>query len=157
MSEFNDNMSLAAARDALEEAILEGGTECPCCRRLAKLYSRAINSSQARGLIALYKAYGRDFGYLQDVRRAHGQTDNREESKLRYWGLVEEEPTRRPDGGRAGWWRVTRTGEEWVMGNTSVPRYAQIYASECLGLTGEPVTIFDALGEHFNYRELMNS
>jgi hypothetical protein len=43
------------------------------------------------------------------------------------------------------------------MGNTSVPRYAQIYASECLGLTGEPVTIFDALGEHFNYRELMNS
>ena len=110
----------------------------------------------AVGLIAMYRANGLEFGYVQAVRRRRGATDNREESKLRYWGLTEEEHTLRPDGGRAGWWRVTTKGETWVLNKALVPKYARIYDGRCLGLLGDPITIVDALGDKFNYRELMD-
>ena len=153
---FPDDMTLGEARLLLVK-LAEKGVECPACFQFAKIYRRPVNSSMARGLIATYRAFGREFGYLQDVRRANGETDNREESKLRYWGLLEEEPTRRPDGGRAGWWRVTQHGEQWIRGEVVIPKYAEIYNGECLGLIGEPTTIRQALGKKFDLAELMDS
>lgn len=153
---FSDEMTLRDARNKLRE-LVDDGYACPCCTQFAKVYRRKVNSSMARGLIAAYHAHGREYGYLQDVRRVHGQTDNREESKLRYWGLMEEEADiRRDDGGRAGWWRVTERGETWALGTISIPKYARIYDGRLLNLVpGEQVTILDALGDRFNYRELM--
>lgn len=151
---FYGEMSLARARKLLTERVDEG-VGCPCCTQFAKVYRRKVNSSMARGLIAAWREYGRGFGYLQDVRRKSGETDNREESKLRYWGLMEEEPKLRPDGGRAGWWRVTDRGYEWIMGWSVVPKYAHLYDGQFLRFSGDPVTIRDALGTKFDYGELM--
>ena len=134
----------------------DGGTICPVCDQHVKVYRRKVNSSMTRGLIAAYRAYGTRFGYLQDVRRTEGETDNREESKLRYWGLMQEEDAWRPDGGRAGYWRVTDKGEMWIRKLTTVPKYAVIYNGECLRLEGQQIDISEALGDKFNYRELMN-
>lgn len=153
-SEFYDSMTLAEARDKLRE-LVESGHPCPCCTQFAKVYRRRVNSSMAVGLIAMYRAFGTEFGYVQTLRRERGATDNREESKLRYWGLVEEEIVLRPDGGRAGFWRVTPLGEAWVLHRSTIPKYARIYNGRCLGTLGGPVTIVDALGSKFNYRELM--
>lgn len=151
---FHDDMPLAAAR-AQVLRLRADGVGCPCCGQFAKVYRRKVNSSMARGLIAAWHAFGTDFGYLQDVRRASKATDNREEPKFRYWGLMEEEPSLRPDGGRAGWWRVTPRGVAWLKREISVPKYALIYDGDLLGFEGEHVYITDAIGTKFNYADLM--
>ena len=84
-----------------------------------------------------------------------GAQHSNEEPKLRYWGLLEEELELRPDGGRAGWWRVTELGEWFVLKEATVPRYARIYDNRCLSLVGDQVSITDALGTKFNYDDLM--
>jgi hypothetical protein len=78
-------------------------------------------------------------------------------AKLRYWGLIEEEPVRRDDGGRAGWWQITDRGEQFVRGTLKVPKYALIFDGRLLRLdeTGGYVTITDALGKKFDWTELM--
>jgi hypothetical protein len=68
-------------------------------------------------------------------------------------------PGERDDGSkRVGWWRVTERGEEWVMNRVSVPARARVYDSRLLNLdaTEGYVTIIDALGKNFDYRELMD-
>lgn len=151
---FRDDMTLGEARRLLRDLVEDGAT-CPCCRRLAKIYRRKINSTQARDLIAMYRYGGTEFAYLPHVRKASGGRSNREEPKLRWWGLVEEEPTLRPDGGRAGWWRVTERGVMFVRCQITVPKYAREYDGRCLRLLGDPITIRDALGTKFNYDDLM--
>jgi hypothetical protein len=98
-----------------------------------------------------------DYGYIQDSRRKGGVTDNREESKLRWWGLIEEELSYRPDGGRAGYWKVTGLGEAWINHEVTVPKYAHILFNELVFVGGDPITIDDALGKKFDLRELMTS
>lgn len=145
------NTSLGAAKQWLRERV-EDGEKCPCCGQLAKVYKRKINSGMARSLIAMYQAGGTNWVHLPTQVGSR----SREEGKLRYWGLVEEELERRPDGGRQGYWRVTELGELFIQGKTRVYKYARIYDGRCLGLQGDLVGIKDALGDKFDYAELMS-
>ena len=147
---FSDAMTLAEARDELRR-LVDDGYRCPLCTQFAKVYRRKLNSGMARSLIRMWRKAGLDWINVPDQIGAR----SREEGKLRYWGLVEEADVEREDGGRAGWWRVTREGARFVTGKITVPKYARIYDGRCLGLHGEPVTIRDCLGERFDYAELM--
>lgn len=147
---FPDDLTLGEARDLLRSLVSEGA-HCPLCTQSAKIYSRSIGSTVARSLIRLYQAGGMRFQHLPTVV---GRSSS-EESKLRYWGLLEEERARRPDGGRSGWWRVTPLGEQFVLGKTTVPKYAYVYANKCIRLDGEQVSIRACLGKRFSYAELM--
>lgn len=131
----------------------EEGAACPLCQQHVKIYKRKLNSGMARSLIMMYRAGGLDYVHLPTTIGSR----SREEGKLRYWGLVEEEIARRPDGGRAGYWRVTRVGELFVKGETTVYSHARVYNGRCMGLFGEQVSIKDALGAKFSYDELMGS
>lgn len=133
-------------------AHVDTGMTCPACGQFAKVYRRSINSSMARSLITLWNSAGLRPAYLPDVVGSR----SREESKLRYWGLVVEAPLARPDGGHAGWWKVTNLGADWVQGRVKVPKYAYIYNGERQRLAGTPVGIDDALGNHFNLAELLH-
>lgn len=154
MAQFRNDMTLQEARDKLRE-LVEHGHRCPCCTQFAKVYKRKVNSTMARGLIDIYRNAGIEWCHVRSLRSSSHAGDNREESKLRYWGLLEEETDRRGDGGRSGWWRVTPEGEEWVLNRSSVLKYALLYDGRCLGHRGELVTIKDALGEKFRYDDLM--
>lgn len=130
----------------------EKGIECPACGQFSKIYRRRIHATMAKELIAFYRFAGTDWGYLPDsgVQRGGDMV------KVRYWRLISEDDGRRDDGSsRTGWWRLTKLGELWVLNKAVVPMYAKIYDGKSLGLTGEPVTIEQALGKNFNYRELM--
>lgn len=128
------------------------GVECPACFQHVKIYRRNINSGMARSLIAMYTVGGREWVHVPTQIGAR----SREEGKLAYWGLVEEEKVRRPDGGRAGYWRVTEEGERFVLLRTRVPKYARVYNRQLLGLDpSEWVSIVDALGDKFDYAKLM--
>jgi hypothetical protein len=128
------------------------GTNCPLCKQTVKVYRRKVNAGMARSLITMYRVGGLDWVHLPTQIGSR----SREEGKLAYWGLVEEERTLRPDGGRAGYWRVTPAGELFVRGKMTIPKYARVYDGRVLSLiTTEQVTIREALGDKFNYDDLM--
>jgi hypothetical protein len=145
--------TLGAARDWLRERVDEG-VACPCCTQFAKVYRRKINSGMAHALIRMHRHAGSDWFYLPDIT---AQWQGRDEAGLRYWGLIEELQEKREDGGRAGWWRITPLGTRFVRRAVRVPKYARVYDGRCLSLVGEPVSIIDALGDKFDYHELMSS
>lgn len=107
----------------------------------------------ARSLILMHQRGGSDWLHIPTALPAR----SREEGKLRYWGLIEESPIEREDGGRAGWWRVTAAGTDFVLGRSTVQKYARIYDDRLLGLVGDWINIYDALGDKFNYDELMSA
>jgi hypothetical protein len=151
---FTDSMTLGEARDELRPLVMGPGAVCPCCKRFAKRYKRSINASMARGLIKLYRAGAADdYVHVPEVLPTLWGGDA---AKLRYWGLITEHPTRRDDGGRAGYWRITPLGVDYLHGTASVPKYVWVYGRRCLGIAPGPrAYIADALGEPFNLAELM--
>lgn len=156
MSPFDDDLTLAQAKEMLRVLLQAGhAIQCPTCQQLAKVYRRKISSRMAFTLIEVWNAAGNEWCHVPTTVTFTG--DSGEISKLRYWGLVEEETVRREDGGRAGYWRVTNLGRSWLLGNVRVAKYARIYDGNLLNLDeSERVSITDALGDKFDYRELMN-
>lgn len=147
---FSGDMALAEAQEKLRP-LLDEGHKCPVCTQHAKIYRRKINSTMARTLITMFRnGAERSFVHTPSL-----PGDTHEASQLAWWGLAEEEKVRRPDGGRAGWWRLTEQGSAFVQGLVKVQKYAKIYDSRLLRLDGELVTIRDVLGSRFNYDELM--
>lgn len=133
---------------------LDKGADCPLCGQRAQLYKRKINSGAARGLITMWHMYGQQWGHLPstaNLARLGGEF-----SRLALWGLVEEATEKREDGGRAGYWRITDAGVEFIKGRKSLPTYALVYNGKRRGFDGPSVTIQDALGDKFNYAELMD-
>lgn len=151
MPKFNPGMTIAQAKAWLRTRLTEGA-ECPVCTQHVRVYKRKLNSGMARSLIAMYRVAGTDWVHVPTQIGAR----SREEGKLAYWGLVEEERERRPDGGRAGYWRVTAAGERFLKDWVKVPKYAYVFDGRVLGMeTNELVTIRDALGDKFDFEELM--
>lgn len=148
---IDDSTTLGEARDWLRERVAHG-ERCPCCTQLAKVYRRKINAGMAHALIQMYRHAGTEWFYLPNIT---SRWQGRDEAGLRYWGLITEATEKRDDGGRAGWWCLTPLGERFVRRHIRVPKYALVYDGRCLGMEGDLVGIRDALGDKFNYDELM--
>jgi hypothetical protein len=145
-------ITLSEAQQWLADRI-KTGARCPCCNQYTKVYRRQINSGMARSLIAMY-LHGPQGQWVHLPTQVGARS--REEGKLRYWGLVEEQlDIQRADGGRAGYWRVTDAGRKWVTGNSTVPKFVAVYNNTVLRTFGDNISISDALGSKFNYTELM--
>lgn len=151
--------TVAEAQDWLREH-LEEGARCPCCKQLARTYRRKMTSVAARAVAALYQEHHLDYGHLPTVARKHLADVQGQGGYLvlgAHWGLIEPEHRRRDDGGRTGYWRVTLHGEQWLLGETTVPEYARIYDGRCLGLSGALIRREDALGQGFDFGHLMRT
>lgn len=151
--EFSDGAPLGQAREWLRGQATSHGARCPCCQQFTKVYRRSINAGMAHALVTMFREAGTDWLHVPTVVGGR----SREEGKLRYWGLVEEERQLRPDGGRSGWWRVTARGSAFVCRGLRVPKYALVYDGQPLRLDGAPVTISDCLGAKFNLAELLGA
>ena len=148
-----DFVSLHAAQSWLRRHI-DKGAKCPCCHQFSKVYRRTINSSMAFGLIEFYRHHRTDWGHAPSTG-AVAQLGG-EFARLELWGLVKEAEERREDGGRVGWWRITDKGIAFLRNEIRVPKYAKIYDGRLLDLDYTTmVSITDALGTKFNYRDLM--
>ncbi len=139
------------------------GVICPCCNQVAKIYKRKLNRAMAYSLICLYRLLSEadEEGWLDvpGLLAKHGLVAvlrSREYQKLRYWGLVEAKGEKREDGGKAGKYRITETGRLFVIGNLALPRYVLLYNGGVIKVDAtEKITIREALGDRFNYDELM--
>lgn len=157
--------TLKEAKDLLKNEWSDG-VECPCCTQFVKLYKRKITSSMAYALILIYryfknhpeKEYVHMNDYLNSIEGLPFAIKSGDNAKLRYWGLMEEKPEVRDDGStRAGYWKITELGKQFVEGDTAVQSHAKVFNSKSYGLEGELITIQDALGNKFNYDELMSN
>lgn len=154
------------ARTFLEEN-REHGAICPACDGKVKVYLRALRGSMVASLIHIFQASWIRMATHAEVRwidrapaylRARGCNATNDAALLRHWGLIEFQPGDRGDGSvRTGVWRITPLGVEFVCGTRGVHRYAILSNQECLGLDGPLVTVKDALGSRFDYRELMGA
>jgi hypothetical protein len=144
-----DDASLAQARDWLTERLDAGGA-CPCCRQHAERYNRPLHAKMAADLIRMAVRFG--VGRAFHVRELGGHPGDF--AKLALWGLIADLGERRPDGGRAGWWRVTVAGARFVAGHSRVPAHCLVYAGEVQAWDPKLVGIEEALGKRFRVDEL---
>ena len=149
-------MDLEEAKAWLRDRV-DDGERCPCCGQLAKVYKRRMTAFTARAMIAMYRHHRDDYVQMPDLIRRHlpNQTQGGYATLGLYWQLIEEEKQRRPDGGRAGWWKLTEDGVRFVRGELTVPRYARIYDSRLLSYEGDMISIRETLGTNFDYDALM--
>lgn len=164
-SDLPVNATLEQAKQVLRDGWVEG-VECPCCTQFVKQYHRKITSSMAYGLVLIYRyfethpeeQYVHISDYLNGLDLPGAIRNTGDITKLKYWGLIEEKPEMRDDGSKhAGYWSITELGRQFAKGETTVQSHAKIFNSKSYGLVGEPTTIQEALGEKFNYTELMKA
>lgn len=144
-----DDWTLVEVREWVD-AHLTDGVICPCCGQRAQMYRRKINAGMARALILSWR-FGAVGEYIHVNRLGSHET-----AQLSWWGLIEEQPAIRPDGGRTGWWRPTERGVAWINQRIRVPKYVLVYNSVLYGEPfGELVSIADAIGTKFDLTELL--
>ena len=145
--------TIEALRDELRAHLVEG-TVCPVCDQHAQQYRRKLNSGMALALVTMYQRAGRNWCHKPTVLAGVGSSA-RDESLLRFWGLIEERHKTQPQG-RTGWWRVTAKGEQFIAGHITVPRYVWVYAGTFLGFDGDQITLADAAGSRFSLADLLD-
>lgn len=154
--EFPDTMTLGVAREKLRRFVHEPhGHICPLCTQHAQVYRWTFYSTAAAALLLFVRLGATERPVHSRELKAQGHQGQGDVSRLRLWGLAEEEKVRRPDGGRAGYWQITEKGEAFARGSVMIPRHCFVYDGRALGFSEERVSIHESLGTKFDYRELM--
>lgn len=127
---------------------LQGGAECPCCGRYAKVYHRRIYGAMVAFLVKLTAEYVANPGTCVNVRTVAQKTSlmGGDYAKLLYWDLVE-----RVDEGN---WIPTSKGIDFALDKIRVPKYVVLYNAKVLEFSEETVGVRESLGK-FDYDELM--
>ena len=151
--------TLDEAREFIADGMFTpGGVPCPCCEQNVKLYPRKLNSGMASMLLYIWRATQEGHGpwihvshhFLEQKKNAVAQ----EYSKLRFWGLLEEQV----DGAGKrvpGVWRITDKGIDFAEDRITVPRTAFVFNNKVWAMSEDTTDIKTALGDKFDYDELM--
>lgn len=129
---------------------LDKGTNCPCCGRFTKIYKRKLNQGMAATLIRLSKETPGSYIHVKEFLREEKFHNTHDWTLLRYWGLLESHPEKN------ALWRITPKGIDFAHGRVNVPRKITLLNNEFLGFSNEETTIVEALGDKFDYNELMS-
>ncbi|AJF08282.1 hypothetical protein [Geoalkalibacter subterraneus] len=150
-----ESISVEQARSQLAAA-MDRGTQCPCCDQFVKRYRRKLNSGLAALLVRVYSEVSvRDSegGWLH-IRDAVKDLTGTDYAILRHFGLLEPYQQGGRRGG-AGLWRLTEKGTLFVEGKTSVPEAVYLLNNKVHGYSPQTISIQEALGNAFDWDELM--
>ena len=147
--------TLAEAKQFINDG-REEDVNCPCCGTLAKVYARKFNHGMVASLIYLYGTWKRGDRYVFLRNEIPRKVLKANQYQLpAYWGLMKK---RTVDGKpQEGQWRITGKGIRFLHRKLKVPQYALLYKGDCLGFRGNLIGPKDAVGVHFDFRELMNT
>lgn len=141
-------------------ANFEKGCKCPTCGQRVQLYNYKLFASSAFALIRLSRLSD-DWQHIKDFAEATDKTPRAPHfAELRFWGMVEPMPTNEdPKKKASGFWRITPKGRLFVAGLSEVQSRILVYNNNFVGFAAnaELITIKQALGNEFNYEELMNT
>ncbi len=134
------------------------GVVCPCCDSYCRVYRRKFHSEMARFLVTMVVRHRLDprwFHVREVVAGGSGATKSSTDgSYLAHWGLVEPKP--KTSGEKSsGLYRPTEKGAVFVDGRITVPSHIFLYNNQVEGWSDTQTTIQEALGNRFNYPELM--
>lgn len=155
-------MSLQDAQNIVSSAA-RNGLHCPCCGQYAKIYNRKFNSGMARTLITFYKHHRKTPGWVHVLKEfGFGKSGatfvSGDYGKLAYWELLEASKLKKTDGNpKSGIHRITPLGISFVEKRVQIPRHCFIYNDRLLAVSDEKLFITEALGDDFNYDELMKA
>lgn len=132
------------------------GTSCPVCEQFVKLYKRKLNSAQAYALIGLVRIWIKSpDDYVQFTGKHKYRDGGGDFAKLRFWGLIEEKQNDDDKKRNSGYWKPTVKGCNFVNNKIRVASHVIILMGKVEGFTEETIDITDALGDKFDYTELM--
>lgn len=137
---------------------IKTGYKCQCCGQFVKEYHRKINSSMALVIFLMYKHDKKDFFHVEKWLKSIGKPELRADyHKLRFWGLIEAKVGEREDGSkRNGFYKITGRGIMFAEGKLTVPEKAVLLNNVFQRFEGGEIKIKEAMGNRFNYDELMN-
>lgn len=144
---------------------VDKGAHCPCCNKPVRVFTYKFHTTMARVLLLVYrvaeemKPEGGWFHIQKELeKRGYDHPQDLVYSKLRYWKLIESETGRTGGGPGKGVWRITERGRQFAEGKILIERTARIYDKKALpsGQAQEQVSIHDALGDRFNYDDMMS-
>jgi hypothetical protein len=143
--------TLQQAIDYVQQG-LDKGVTCPCCNQYCKLYKRALNSGMALWLIELVKKHEHAQDWV-DVRTI--DLRGGDYAKLVHWGLTENKSNDDLTKRTSGFWRPTQDGIDFAYKRLQVLSHVMLYNNIVVEFDGDYITIDEALGEKFDYSELM--
>lgn len=147
--------TLEEAKHFLKENIKDGAA-CPCCKQLVKLYKRKLTSGMAIAIINLYKESvysSKEYVHITEL----GHLNGGEFAQLKRWGMIREQENEDTAKRTSGMWAITAKGKSFVLGMYSPPKYVYTYNMATIQFSNQVTNIKQALGNKFNYKELMNS
>lgn len=136
-----------------EDYILGVPFICPCCGLEITVYRWNLYGTAITALALFYRLGGtRKYVQVRELTDL-GHKGKGDVSRLKLWGLVCNELTRRPDGGRAGYWRVTLKGEQFLRGEVTLQKYVHVAnKAKVVKFEGPQVSIHELMGP-FDLRE----
>lgn len=158
-------ITLNEARDWLKSKMRDG-THCPCCRQKVKIYKRKLNSAMAVCLIELYKNCHNctDFAHIRDLILSSKtfaiNMNGGNFATLAYWDVIAEKPKEqnRTNSRTSGFWSITELGRAFVERKTKIPKYVYTYNMGLVSMEyNDKIGINEALGDKFNYEQLMRA
>ena len=133
------------------------GTHCPCCTQFVKLYKRKFNTVMVLSLINL-SYLGAGFHHVSNIMEGISKTGTNDFSKLKYCVMIAEMSNNNKAKKTSGYWAITDKGLTFLDRSlATVPKYANIYNGQLMGFSEERTTIQGALGDGFDFHELMNN
>ncbi len=142
---------------------LKKGTSCRVCNQHVQMYRYKINGKAAKCLISLFwldvQSPSKIWFHVESDIGVAGTSGHW--AKLRHWELIEEMPKDQNDKEKktSGYWKITPKGRDFVRGTIKLPIYVKLYNHSSYGYDtagGKLSSIQEALGNKFNYHELMN-
>lgn len=134
----------------------KNGVECPACTQYVKLYPIKIPAVAVADLTRLWGLVDGQVGVYDHVSR-FSNLASRSFAKLQYWKLIEAQPNDDPEKRTSGMWALTDLGKKFVEGDAKVPNRCYIFNMKCYGTSPKEVDVREALGNKFNYEELMQT
>jgi len=159
LSEAQQSMrNLLSDYPELRSMLEQKNSTCPCCSQKVNMCSYKIYDSSALALIKLkqlndkkaqpYHVYDFAEAKVLHVRASHY-------ADLRHWGLIEPFKSNDPKKKSSGFWKITQKGIDFVEGKIRLPEKIRMYNNTFFGYDGEEIDIIHALGQKFNYYEIM--
>lgn len=151
-------MTLEEAREVVNTR-LDKGVQCPCCFKYVRRYRRKFNGTMAKSLLWLVHVQDQMGVEYVDVPKHAPRwlVRSNQLPTLRWWDLVE-----RPDSivegvKHSGLWSATDKGVSFARGDLSIEHTCVTYNGNLEWLEGSDISIHEALGKKFDYREIMNA
>ncbi len=143
---------------------LEDGVICPCCFGTEKKRYRKLNRGMAYWLIRCVRRFNRTQDWVHIDAFLHERVARVSSlSKIggdwaklgNLWGLIVSKKNEDETKKCSGIWRPTQKGLDFAHGRITVPRRVLEYREVVYAVSEEQTTVQQALGDPFNYKELM--